>query len=205
MNFSIIDYLPRAIHQDDSSGGVLRPWVRALPLRHQGVLVTAIRGCDTAHKEDRSKSLSRMIRRAVLNPADERETTMAGGFFGFEPERLKSDLHDFLHSLDAYPLHYVMHLMHACEVIGYEYPPPSAFCDVYDEQFYMKEFFLKVYQVMCYTLHVNPEAREQMVERLTLDRVAAGTTETNYPKPELSPERILPTYCTPESDDDCPF
>lgn len=201
MNFSIINHLPRTIHQDDLSGGVLRPWVRALPLRYQGVLVTAIRGCDTAHKEDRSKSLSRMIRRAVLNPADERETTMAGGFFGFDPERLKSDLHDFLHSLDAYPLHYVMHLMRACEVIGYEYPQPSIRESTwveYDAELYMRQFFREVYEAICFTLHVTPESEEAMRERLTMDRVAAGTTETNFPRPE-------PVYFSAESDDDCPF
>lgn len=200
MNFDLIDSLPRTIHQDDPDGGVLRPWVRALSLRYQGVLVTAIRGCDGAPKEDRSKSLSRMLRRAILNPADERETTMVGGFFGFDPNKLKADLHAFLHSLDAYPLHYVMHLMHAVEVIGYEYPPPpnAADWEYYDGQLHLQMFFLEVYVAMCHTLHVNPERREQMAERLTADRIAAGTTETNFPKPET-------TAYTPESDDDVPF
>lgn len=201
MNFDLIDHLPLAIHQDDPSGGVLRPWVRALPLRYQGVLVTAIRGCDTSSKEDASKSLSRMIRRAVLNPADERETTLAGGFFGFNPVKLKRDLHAFLHSLDAYPLHYVMHLMHAVEVIGYEYMFTR---DALHDEDNIRHFFLAVYGAICHTLHVNPETRDQMAERLTLDRVAAGTTETNFPKPG-SVESNEPVYFSAESDDDCPY
>src|SRR5436309_2254960 len=78
--FAAIDRLPTFCDAD--SEGVMRIWTVGLPRRHQGVLVTAIRGCDGAPKEDSSKSLSRMIRRAILNPADPRETRKAGGFFG---------------------------------------------------------------------------------------------------------------------------
>ena len=59
--------LPQYLATSEKS--VMRDWTTHLPLRHQGVLVTAIRGCDHASKEDSSKSLTRMIRRAILNPA----------------------------------------------------------------------------------------------------------------------------------------
>jgi hypothetical protein len=36
--------------------GILQEWVARLGLRHQGVLVTAIRGCATMPKEDASVS-----------------------------------------------------------------------------------------------------------------------------------------------------
>src|ERR1700744_3079929 len=118
--FEVIDRLPRFCDADGPS--VMRQWTMEIPRRHQGVLVTGLRGCDGAPKEDTSKSISRMIRRAVLNPADPRETRNAGGFFGMKPEDLKANVLDFLHSLDQYPLHYIMHLCHACEVIGYKHP-----------------------------------------------------------------------------------
>src|ERR1700756_3566570 len=96
--FLAIDSIPLFVDADGPS--VLRNWVGGLPRRHQGVLVTAIRGCDGAPKEDSSKSLSRMIRRAILNPADPRETEKAGGFFGMTHANLKRNIPDFLHSLD---------------------------------------------------------------------------------------------------------
>lgn len=165
----MIDNLPQRVRQDDPAGGVLRPWVRKLPLRFQGVLLTAIRGCDGSPKEDDAKQLNRMVRRAVLNPHAERETALAGGFFGFDPAKLRSSLRDFLHSLDQYPLHYVMHLMHACEVIGYCHPE--------DEY---RFFFADVYDKMCYMLHVNRETGLQMRARLCKDRIADGTTERDF-------------------------
>lgn len=161
--------LPPVIEQDDPEGGVLRPWVRKLPLRCQGVILTSIRGCDGAQKEDDSKHLSRMIRRAVMNPADPRETDKRGGFFGFNPEALETSLRKFFHSLDQYPLHYVVHLMHASEVIGYLHP---------DRDF--ANFFYLVYRLFVSTLHLNPETEDEMISRLILDRIAAGTTERNF-------------------------
>lgn len=165
--FSAINDLPHMVHADGPS--VLQSWVSALPRRHQGVCVTAIRGCDGAPKEDTSKSISRMIRRAILNPHDDRETLKAGGFFGMDKERLRRDVLDFMHSLDQYPLHYVMHLCHACEVIGYKHPLHP-----------YQRFFIVVYQMMVFKFHLRIESEEEMDSRLTYDRVAAGTIEKDF-------------------------
>lgn len=156
-------------HYERAPHQVMRQWTTQLPLRHQGVLLTAIRGCDGAPKEDPSKSLSRMIRRACLNPADERETSVAGGFFGFDPTDLRDNLRALLHSLDQYPLHYVMHLMHASEIIGYKHPNLE-----------FKDFFRLTYALIVNTFHLKVESETDMDLRLTLDRVAAGTTERNF-------------------------
>jgi hypothetical protein len=166
-----IEGLPCFIEQDDDveQVGVLRAWVHPLPLRYQGVLVTAIRGCDGAPKEDPSKVLSSMVRRAILNPADPLETLNERGFFGYSPARLAKELPDYLHSMDQYPLHFVMHLMHACEVIGYCHPSAA-----------MGRFFRLVYRIKCHKFHVTPERMDQMYERLTCDRVAAGTTARDF-------------------------
>lgn len=173
-----INNLPTQRHQDkkfyvgedaNSVRSVLREWVMRLPLRHQGVLMTAIRGCDGAPKEDSSKHISRMIRRACLNPADERETLNCGGFFGFDRLECFKNVLAFMHSLDQYPLHYVMHLMHASEVIAYKNP---------EEEF--RIFFMLIYEMMVHMLHLNIETAQAMDQRLTLDRVAAGTTERDF-------------------------
>lgn len=47
---------------------VLQDWVTELPgLRHQGVLISAVRGCDTAARHSADKKLVRSLRCAVLN------------------------------------------------------------------------------------------------------------------------------------------
>ncbi len=171
MNFETIKNLPILIACDDLPGGALRPWVRRLPLRFQGVLVTALRGCDTATKEDNSKRLVTMVRRACLNPADARESLAKGGFFGFDPERFEESLREFLHSLDQYPTHYVLHICHACEVIGYESPE-------YEGR--MAAFFFEVYSAIVKKFHMNLETRGQMHERLKEDRIAKGTVERDF-------------------------
>jgi hypothetical protein len=168
--FDLIDLLPTQLYPDDViPTPVVRRWVCQLPLRHQGVLLTAIRGCDGTPKDDSSKVLSTAIRRAILNPADHRESLNAYGFFGFGAERMKKELPNFLYSLDQYPLHYITHLMHACEVLGYKYPSPKT-----------REFFNKIYTMIVHKIHLQPELESVMDNRLTIDRIANGTSERDF-------------------------
>ena len=148
---------------------VMRGWTTTLPLRHQGVLVSALRGADGAPKEDPSKSITSTIRRAVMNPADDRETTAAGGFFGFSAAKLTQNTHAFLHSMDQYPLHYVTHLMHAAQIIGYKHPSDD-----------FRTYFELLYTMMVCKFHLLPEDVQTMDARLTEDRVQAGTVERDY-------------------------
>ena len=169
MNFEVIDNLPQFVDQDDIEGGMMRPWTRTLPLRVQGVILTAMRGCDTAHKEDCSKRLVAMIRRSCTNPVDPRESLNAGGFYGFNPERMKRDLGELLHSIDNYPTHYILHLTHACEVIG-----------LFNPESHYQTFFQEVYRALCKKMHMNPETKEQLLDRMTEDRIAKGTVERDF-------------------------
>ena len=47
---------------------ILQSWITDLGLRHQGVLLTAVRGCDTVPKEHVSKKLTRAYRGEILMP-----------------------------------------------------------------------------------------------------------------------------------------
>jgi hypothetical protein len=166
----LVAALPTHLYRDDvPATPVFRDWTAQIPLRHQGVLATAIRGCDGAPKHDPSKCLTALVRRAVLNPADDRETTAGRGFFGFSRDRVVADLPAFLSSLDHYPLHYVLHLMHASEVIAYKHP-----------QHTFREFFYWTYCRMVRAMHLNIETEEALDLRLTCDRVAAGTVESDW-------------------------
>src|SRR5262245_681192 len=101
---------------------ILQDWVTELGLRHQGVLLTAIRGCDTVPKHHVSKSLARAIRREILNAHCGDASKSSSFIEDFDPVSLSQIMKDFSGDLDSYPLHYVMHVVHAVEIIGYYLP-----------------------------------------------------------------------------------
>lgn len=146
---------------------VLQDWVMELPLRYQGTLLTAVRGCDLEPKQWTSmgfsdspgRRLTAFIRYCFMNPADPREVDIPGAFFqSTPPEKFKPS--EFGHL----PLHWYTHVMHALEIIGNCHP-----------EFTFAQEANQLYQSMVHGLHLNPESREQMFTRLTEDRIVAGT------------------------------
>jgi hypothetical protein len=142
---------------------ILQDWVMELGLRHQGVLLTVVRGCDTAPKDDPSKLFTRCIRAVILNahcgdPAKARTFIEA-----VSPEIQSQRFHAFRKNLDHYPHHYVMHALHALEIIGYKHP---------DQR--QREEFKFFYLILCRGLHVNPETEDQLNERLNADEETFG-------------------------------
>ena len=151
---------------------VVQRWVDQLPRRAQGTLMTGIRGCDLAPKNPGSidarygcstgectpeRQLVAFLRYCVLNPADPREVDIPGAWFQSEPGEFKPS--QFGH----YPLHWYSHLMHCFEVVGYFHPDTT-----------IKTKCIDAYTRLVKNLHLNVESFDQMVERLTLDRIAAG-------------------------------
>ena len=143
------------------SRSVLQDWVMVLPLREQGTLLTVVRGCDLTPKEPLDsipRQLVGALRHAFMVPADSREVGMVGAFFQETiPEFRVSELGHF-------PQHWVSHVMHAIEVLGYRYPN-----DV------QRHKWLGIYYKFCHSMHVKPETFEQFEKRLSEDRIASGT------------------------------
>jgi hypothetical protein len=146
---------------------VLQDWVTELPLREQGTLLTAVRGCDDEPKqwtpdgliETPGRRLTAYIRWCFMVPADEREVDLPGAFFKtLPPEPFKPSAFDHL------PLHWSTHVMHALEVIAYRHPNPT-----------ISTTAITLYQAMVRSFHLSPESSEQMVARLSEDRIANGT------------------------------
>lgn len=152
---------------------VVQSWVDELPRRAQGTLMTGIRGCDLAPKnpctivekygcstgeQTPERQLVAYLRYLVLNPADLREIDIPGAWFQSSPGEWKPS--QFGH----YPLHWYSHLMHCFEVVGYYHP--NAILAVKA---------LHVYNRLVWGLHLNPESRSQMVNRLTEDRIKHDT------------------------------
>jgi hypothetical protein len=139
---------------------VLQDWVMELPLREQGTILTAIRGCDLTPKlplDSPERQLVGWIRNAVLNPHDKREIGVKGAFFQTEFPKFKPS--EFGH----YPLHWYAHVMHTLEVIAYRSPNDVQAAKALDG-----------YVDMVLSLHLTPETKDEMISRLSEDRIASG-------------------------------
>lgn len=148
-------------------GSVLQGWVVNLPLRFQGTLLTAPRGCDFEPKTwtktgvaySPGRRLTAFIRYCFMNPADVREVDACEGafFMSRPPENFKPS--EFGHL----PQHWYSHAMHALEIIGYYHPDLS-----------LREHAHQLYVKMVKNMHLNVETKEEQWERLTEDRIAKG-------------------------------
>ena len=142
---------------------IVQDWVLRLPGRAQGGLIVATRGCDLTPKfplDGVERVLVSRIRGMVMNHVDPREIDAEPGCFmttGGAPKFKIS-------ALGHYPNHWVMHVMHAVEIIGYLHPDPAVAFD-----------WLCLYKEFCHSLHVNPETLEEMLDRLCEDRIKKGT------------------------------
>ena len=147
---------------------VLQSWVEELPLRFQGTLLTAVRGCDDEPKTwtktgvaySPGRRVTAFIRWCFMNPADPREVDREEGafFMSTPPKPFKPS--NFGHL----PQHWYSHVMHALEIIGYHHPDYST-----------REIAYDMYSDMVHAMHLNPETRLQQNKRLTEDRIAQGT------------------------------
>lgn len=156
------------------NGSVLQPWVMQLPRRAQGGLLVGLRGCDDAPKNPATisekhgcstgndtpeRGLVAFLRYCVMVPADAREIDIPGAFFQSEPP-CNWKPSQFGH----YPEHWYAHIMHSFEIVGYCHP--SQRCADHGRS---------IYERLVHNLHLYPETKEQMLTRLTEDRIANKT------------------------------
>lgn len=148
---------------------VLQDWVMALPLRAQGTILTAVRGCDLAVKpptkeqlaQSVERHLSAWIRWCCLNPHDPREVDAEPGcwFRSTPPPNFRPS------ALDHYPQHWLGHVMHTLEVIAYGSHSS-------DE---VAALAFTHYEKFAHGMHLNVETREQWLARMNEDRIANNT------------------------------
>lgn len=147
--------------------GILQEWVAKLGLRHQGVLLTVVRGCDTAPKEDASKAFTRAVRGVLLNTHCANPEDAKSFIEACSPIEIWNRFEELKRQgFDCYPHHFVMHLVHACEVIAFHHPH-GVIADV----------FTDIYYVFCQKLHVRPESPEQLSERLDAEEHDFGAKQ----------------------------
>lgn len=137
---------------------IIQDWAAKLGLRHQGVLVSAIRGCDSAVREDHSKYLVRTYR-GVLLKAHVGDINKAASFMvPFRAITWRVCADSFFSSIDHYPNHWILHWMHACEIVGYKHPDHE-----------IRQEFLFMYKRLVKKFHLNPETEADLDARLNAD------------------------------------
>lgn len=150
-----------ALKEGSMKTNIIQNWVSDLGLRHQGVIVSAVRGCDTLPKEAAAKTLSRFFRGSVLNAhcgsVKGAKTYMAEPEDEIEFQRVAAR---FFQEWDSLPFHYVMHFVHAAEIVGY-----------YREDWLgvlWKDFYLRA----CRKMHITPETKDELDARLNKDEAS---------------------------------
>jgi len=144
----------------------LKRWFNDLQWMQQGVLISCIRNCDGILSEGPAKVLVRGIRSACIKSA------MTKGSFNARrpnPENLMNACVSFVDDhIDHCPIHFVAHLMHASEVIGYTHPDKN-----------IAAIWENIYKTIVNELHLNVETREHFSDRLK-DDPAQVTRENAY-------------------------
>lgn len=138
-------------------------WCLDLPLQQQSVLLLAARGPDGIAKHHPCKNVVRAYRATVLVAAARRRPLewgeRADSFMSldrFADDRSwHNDVVYFFDNVDELPHHYLMHLMHGAEIVGYHHP---------DVRF--RRRWIGFYEAVCDDAHVMPESQGQLDRRL---------------------------------------
>ena len=145
---------------------VVPEWFSTLTMQQQSVLLLASRGPDGVGKDHPCKRLVRVYRGTVflaarygrllsLNYTDGEGDTFMDRRSLSDPIEWQGVVRDFLEVHDTLPHHYLMHLIHGIEILGYKTPDPGE-----------RRRWAVLYELFCDVLHMNPETEEQMDRRL---------------------------------------
>jgi hypothetical protein len=128
---------------------VVQDWVFGCSFKMQTVMLSALRGCDGKGKEDPSKHLVRQLRSVILHNASpgDGKFMQVGDF--------QKCLDAVTEDLDHYPVHWVTHFMHACEIIGYMHRDGR-----------VRAQWQNAYRQFVDALHLMPETEFELSARL---------------------------------------
>lgn len=134
---------------------VIHEWVSELTFQQQALLMTAMRGPDAQPKHCTAKAIVRYLRGVVLRPAGGWSGRNDNDFMWGDWDVFREYMKAFWNDHDQYPHHFIMHLIHCAEVVGYKHPEQHI--RVYWHRFYLEA---------CKSFHMNPETEEGMDKRL---------------------------------------
>lgn len=134
---------------------VLHTWVEGLTFQMQALLLTAMRGPDENNKYNAAKGLIRYLRGVVIKPAGVTNGLNDNDFMWGDYDQFAKYAEQFFSDHDEYPHHFIMHLVHCAEVVGYKHTDST-----------IRLYWIHFYHSACDAFHMNPESEEQLDERL---------------------------------------
>lgn len=135
---------------------VLHDWVCSLTFQMQALLLTAMRGPDENNKYNAAKAIIRYLRGTVIKPAGNWSGLNDNDFmWGDYGHFLNKYVKEFWQDHDEYPHHFIMHLVHCAEVVGYKHPDSA-----------ISNLWLMFYSEACSAFHMKPETEIEMDNRL---------------------------------------
>lgn len=134
---------------------VLHDWVHGLTFQMQALLTTAMRGPDENNKYNAAKAIIRYLRGAILKPAGNWSGHNDNDFMWGDYKHFPDLANKFWADHDEYPHHFIMHLIHCAEVLGYKHPDS-----------FIKGVWNDFYNNACYAFHMTPETESEMDKRL---------------------------------------
>lgn len=136
----------------------LHEWVHELTFQQQALLMTGMRGPDENNKYNIAKGIVRYLRGAICKPAGNwsglnDNDFMWGDYKG--PNGFDYYAEKFWQDHDEYPHHFIMHLVHCAEIIGYKHPDHK-----------IRGYWGGFYTEACWAFHMSPETESNMDRRL---------------------------------------
>lgn len=134
---------------------VLQEWVMNLPLKMQSTMLLSLRGPDGMSKENDGKKILRILRSCVLVTAHPGKPDSFMGDQKTHPTVGDDVFVHFIEAHDEYPHHWLMHLIHAAEIVGQFHPDTDT-----------AMWWYAFYAGMVAAFHMQPEGLENLQERL---------------------------------------
>lgn len=143
--------MPKKLIQES----VLHDWVHALTFQQQALLMTGMRGPDNNEKHCHAKYIIRYLRGIVLKPAGVWKGKNDNDFMWGDYDLFMEYGKAFWSDHDEYPHHFIMHLVHCAEVVGYKHPDAN-----------IRGAWNWFYHKACQSFHMRFETEDMMDERL---------------------------------------
>jgi hypothetical protein len=137
------------------SESALHDWVHELTFQQQALLMTGMRGPDGSDKHNAAKVIVRFLRGAICKPAGNWSGNNDNDFMWGDYSAFLYCAKAFWDDHDEYPHHFLMHLVHCAQVIGYKHPDTT-----------IRRKWLSFYLDACKAFHMQFESPKQMDERL---------------------------------------
>jgi hypothetical protein len=139
-------------------------WCLELPVQQQSVLFLAGRGPDGIAKDHPCKPVQIAYRACVFKAAyygrllrwgEQADKFMSLHLFA-DDLIWAGVVRDFFRHSDSLPHHYMGHLMHGAQILGYKHPDPR-----------FRQRWFHFYLEMVHDLHLNVETVQEMDQRLS--------------------------------------